>query len=126
MGRWTGCICILTIVAARGGMTPLAVGVSSIYCRTVNQRMPQASVPAATLVAVAGISIPPIVVMATRAARNTRQSWVGCLAWPVGGGPDDRSEQDPSPHRGRADAPAPRRGGGAAVHRGRLLPGRRQ
>src|SRR3954464_6463120 len=110
-----GCICILTIVAARGGMTPSAVKVSSIYRRTVEQRTPLPRLLAGIFMALGGFSMTPIAVMATRAARNTRQSWVARLASLVGGEPDDRGEQGPSPHRGRVDAPAPRRGGGAAV-----------
>src|SRR3954453_21015322 len=96
MGRWTGCICILTIVAARGGMTHLVVGVSSVYCRTVEQRVSLARSATCVLLTSAGILERSADAIATRAARNTRQNRGGCLASRVGGEPDERGEQDPS------------------------------
>src|SRR4051794_21808684 len=126
MGRWMGCICILTIVAARGGMTPLAVGVSSIYCRTVEERLSLGWALAGLLPDVGGVLMSSIVVVATRAARNTRHVLVGCLASLVGGKPDERGEQDPRAGRGRVDAPTCRGGDRAAVRRRGVLPGRRQ
>src|SRR3954469_21862535 len=125
-GRWMGCICILTIVAARGGMTPSAVKVSSIYRRAVEQRTPLPRLLSGVFMTLGGFSVTPIAVMATRAARNTRHVLVGCLASLVGGKPDERGEQDPRPHRGRVDAPTCRGGDRAAVRRRWLLPGRRQ